>query len=152
MLKRANAKDRAAIEMLVQMAYDKWVSVIGRNPLPMDVDYQQALKDHRFDLLYKRGQDGAQNILAALIETYEQVDCLFVENVCVSPRFQRRGLGKQLLAHAEALAIESQKPFMRLDTNKKFSGNVELYHSLGFKTEWEKPNSGGTHVRLCKAL
>jgi len=151
-IRRGVAADSADIEALVHAAYGKWVPIIGRNPLPMDVDYDTALKQHRFDLLHQTEGETTRSSLAAMIETYEEGECLFIENLCVSPKFQRKGLGKLLMQYAQDLAGELQKSCMRLDTNKLFSGNVELYQSLGFKTEWEKPVKGGIHVRMCKTL
>ena len=61
-LRKAGAGDAAAIRALTREAYAKWVPLIGREPRPMTADYAQALKTHRFDLLYAGGR------LAALIE------------------------------------------------------------------------------------
>jgi hypothetical protein len=77
-LRRAEATDAAAIRELTRRAYAKWIPVIGREPLPMAADYEQALTKHRFDLLYLEGK------LAALIETIPQADHLLIENVAVS--------------------------------------------------------------------
>ncbi len=145
-IRLANSDDVQAISNLTIAAYSKWIAVIDRNPLPMDIDYNEAIKIHRFDLLY----EGLT--LRALIETYQSEDCLYIENLCVAPEAQRRGLGKTLLKHAEQIAIQTHNQSIRLDTNKLFTGNVALYHQNGYITEWEKPISGGIHVRMCKAL
>ena len=145
-IRLATQNDVQAIRDLTLLAYSKWVPHIGRNPLPMDVDYNEAIKIHRFDLLY------INENLAALIETYPTDDCLFLENLCVSPKFQRRGIGKILLKRTENIAHEMGHASIRLDTNKLFTGNVELYHRMGYVTEWEKPVTGGIHVRMCKSL
>lgn len=49
------AADAAAIRALTRQAYAKWTPVIGREPLPMTADYEQAVLRHRFDLLYAGG-------------------------------------------------------------------------------------------------
>ena len=97
-LRMAGAGDAAAIRALTREAYAKWVPLIGREPRPMTADYAQALKTHRFDLLYAGGR------LAALIETIRETDHLLIENVAVSPSFQGRGFGRILMAHAEEIA------------------------------------------------
>jgi len=51
-LRLARAEDADAIRALTREAYVKWVGVIGREPLPMKVDYAEALRKHRFDLLH----------------------------------------------------------------------------------------------------
>src|SRR5439155_18477340 len=93
-LRQAVATDALAIQELTREAYAKWVPVIGREPMPMTADYMDAVRKHRFDLLYVEGK------LAALIETIPKADHLLIENVAVSPPFQGRGLGRKLMAHA----------------------------------------------------
>ncbi len=97
-LRPAVAEDADAIRALTQEAYSKWVPVIGREPKPMQADYAEAVRNHRIDLLYLEGR------LAALIETVPEADHLLIENVAVAPAFQSRGLGRNLMAHAEQLA------------------------------------------------
>jgi hypothetical protein len=48
-LRIAEASDADAIRTLTREAYAKWVPVTGREPLPMRVDYAEAVKTHRFD-------------------------------------------------------------------------------------------------------
>lgn len=131
---------------LVHAAYAKWAPLIGRAPIPMTVDYADVIGRHRFDLLFDK-----QN-LVALIETRQEEDCFFIENLCVSPEHQRKGLARSLLKHAETLATEAGYSVLRLDTNALFAGNVELYQRMGYETEWEKPITGGVHVRMRKIL
>ena len=100
-----------------------------------------------FDLL---SVDGA---LAALIETIDQGDRLLVENVAVSPAFQRRGLGSALMAHAEEIARSLGHERIWLYTNKLFAGNVELYLSLGYGVDCEEVLGDGTvRVDMSKML
>ncbi len=97
-LRQAVPSDAPAIRELTREAYAKWVPLIGREPKPMTADYAEAIRKHRFDLLY------VESRLAALIETIREADHLLVENVAVSPSFQGRGFGRRLMAHAEQLA------------------------------------------------
>ena len=96
-LRRAVADDAAAVRVLTREAYAKWVPVIGREPLPMRADYDEAVREHRVDLAFLDGG------LAALIQTIDKGDHLVIENVAVAPAFQGHGLGRYLLAHAERL-------------------------------------------------
>ena len=145
-IRRGEAGDAQGVHDLVHAAYAKWVPLIGRNPLPMDVDYREALTRHRFDLLLREGK------LVGLIETRDAEDCLFLENLCIAPDAQRQGLGQKLLARVEEIAREGGHRRIRLDTNKLFTGNVALYLRTGYITEWEKPVTGGIHVHMCKQL
>ena len=62
-LRIAREADAGAIQDLTRQAYAKWVELAGREPLPMRVDYSDAIRKHRFDLLFVGGH------LTGLIET-----------------------------------------------------------------------------------
>jgi ribosomal protein S18 acetylase RimI-like enzyme len=145
-LRQATPADAAAIRALTRQAYAKWVPLVGREPKPMTADYEKAVAKHRFDLLYLDGR------LAALIETIREADHLLVENVAVSPAFQGRGLGRKLMAHAEALARASGVAEIRLYTNQRFAENIELYRRLGYRVDREEDVKVGIVVHMSKAL
>ena len=112
----------------------------------MTADYEAALKNHRIDLLYLGGT------LAGLIETIPGADHLLIENVAVSPAFQGRGLGRRLIAHAEALAASEGRAEIKLYTNKRFAENVRLYEKLGYRLDREETFGGGTVVHMSKRV
>jgi hypothetical protein len=39
-------EDAARVRDLTRAAYAKWVALIGREPLPMQADYQRAVAEH----------------------------------------------------------------------------------------------------------
>ena len=143
-LRTAREQDTASILALTRAAYAKWVAVTGREPLPMRVDYAQAITKHRFDLLY------ANDDLAALIETVPDGDYLLIENVAVAPHAQGCGFGKRLLKHAEDLAASMGLNGTRLYTNKLFSANLRLYQALGYRIDHEEELNGGIAVHMSK--
>jgi GNAT superfamily N-acetyltransferase len=142
----ATREDVAAIRDLVRQAYAKWVPLIGREPMPMQADYNVAVAEHDFDLLL----DG--NELAGLIETEQKPDHLWIENVCVRPDRQSQGLGRRLLAWAERRAEVAGTGELRLLTNEKFTSNVALYRKAGFTIDRTEPFRGGTTVYMSKRL
>ena len=103
-IRSAVLEDAARIRYLTRAAYAKWVTLIGREPLPMQADYERAVVEHTIDVLIV---DGA---LAGLVETILRPDHLWIENVAVAPGQQGRGFGRLLLAHAEQRAIHSGRP------------------------------------------
>lgn len=145
-LRPADAADAGTIRALVREAYAKWVPVIGREPRPMTADYDKAVRDHRIDLLYMDGT------LAALIETVGEADCLLIENVAVATAFQGRGLGRHLLAHAEALAAAAGHRRIRLFTNALMAANRRLYARLGYGVDGEEEFPGAIVVHMSKAI
>jgi ribosomal protein S18 acetylase RimI-like enzyme len=145
-LRLATPDDAAIIRTLTREAYQPWVAVIGREPLPMTADYEMAVRQHRFDLAYR---DGA---LIGLIETSLEADCLLVVNVAVAPALQGRGVGRRLLAHAESLARAAERSKLRLYTNAAWERNVALYLRFGYRIEREEPKLGGVTVHMVKTL
>ncbi len=145
-MRQATPDDANAVRSLTREAYAKWVPLIGREPMPMTVDYVKALQTHRIDLLYR------QECPAGLIETVPNGDHLLIKNVAVLPAFQGQGLGRRLLRHAEILASAAEKPSIRLYTNKLFADNIALYLRLGYQVDREEPFMGGVCVHMKKTL
>jgi len=145
-LREAGPADAAAIGALTREAYAPWAALIGRPPLPMSVDYAEALSRHRFDLLEVEGE------LAALIETAPDGEQLLIVNVAVLPAFQGRGLGVRLMALAEDLAADAGLTGLRLYTNRRFTRNIRLYASLGYRIDREEALNGGVAVHMSKRL
>lgn len=135
-----------AILALVRAAYQRWVPVIGREPLPMRVDYREALTRHQIDIV------PLENDIIGLIETDLKDDHLWIENIAVSPNHQGKGFGKLLLDHAEAKAKEAAKTSLRLLTNGAFESNIALYQKAGYVITASEPFMGGTTVYMEKQL
>ena len=146
MLRRAAAEDAAAVRALTRAAYARWVPLIGREPKPMQADYERAVREHRIDLALLAGE------LAGLIETIEQPDYLLIENVAVAPAFQGTGVGRRLMAHAEQLAVQLGRTELRLYTNARFTENVALYRRLGYRIDREEASTLGVTVYMSKSV
>jgi hypothetical protein len=69
-IRPALLEDATRIRDLTRAAYAKWVALIGREPLPMQADYQRAVAEHTIDHLIDGGA------LAGLIETILRPDHL----------------------------------------------------------------------------
>ena len=144
-IRQATAEDAPAILALTRAAYAKWVPLIGREPRPMLADYDVAIRDHRIEILYLGSS------LAGLIEMVPGLEHLLIENIAVAPEFQRRGLARQLMAHAETLAAAQGVSVLKLYTNKQFSENIRLYQSLGYTVDREEPYKNGLTVYMSKS-
>lgn len=145
-LRPAEPHEAAAIAGIVRAAYARWVPAIGREPLPMRVDYDKALQEHRFDVVV----DG-ENIVG-VIETMQRDDHIWIENVAVTPEAQGRGIGRLLLDHAERIAMAAGCFEARLLTNAAFEANVALYRRLGYVVDREEPYLNGITVYMSKKL
>ena len=142
----ATSGEADVVRVIVRAAYAKWVPIIGREPMPMKVDYGLAMQKHRFDLLCIDGS------VEGVIETDLRKDHLWIENVAVRPASQGKGLGRRLLAHAEQLAKDQGVATLRLLTNAEFVDNVTLYEKLGYRVDQCEPFMGGITLYMSKTL
>jgi N-acetylglutamate synthase-like GNAT family acetyltransferase len=126
-LRRAVLSDAAAVRALTRAAYAKWVPLIGREPLPMTAYYERVVVEHIIELWEEDGQ------LLALIEVVPTSDHLLIENLAVLPDQQGRGLGSELVRHAEEVARDLGLPELRLYTNAAFASNLAFYARRGFE-------------------
>ncbi len=145
-IRSALSDDADAVAALTRKAYGAWVALIGREPLPMKVDYRQAFLVHDFALIEHEGN------LVGLIETTPEGDTLLIVNVAVEPTRQGRGLGRRLMGYAEDLARSQGLKRIRLYTNKLFDRNIKLYASLGYRLDCEEALNGGVAVHMSKPL
>jgi GNAT superfamily N-acetyltransferase len=145
-LRRAVLADAGAVRALTRQAYAKWVPLIGREPKPMQADYEKAVRQHFIDLAY------VGDVLAGLIEMIALPDHLLIENVAVAPAFQGRGIGRALMAHAERLAVTLHHREVRLYTNQAFAENVALYLKLGYGIDRRERLAIGVAVHMSKAV
>ncbi len=145
-IRRAIPKDAAEIRRLTRAAYAPWVERVGREPLPMSTDYDEAVRHDLIDLAYKDGQ------LCALVHMVTEPDCLLVENLAVAPEHQGKRFGVRLLRHAETQAHALGLSEVRLYTNRAFGSNVEYYEHHGFCVEREEPYMGGLTVYMRKSV
>lgn len=145
-LRRAAPADAPGIARLVRECYEGYVERIGREPKPMTADYGAAVRDHEVWVLEEDGD------LRAVLELIPADDHVLVENVAVSPRLQRHGIGKCLMAFAEKEAQARGVPEMRLYTNAAFIENIVLYESIGYRETGREGSGGARRVNMTKRL
>ena len=143
--RRATLADVAIVTQLTRAAYTPWIAVIGREPMPLLVDYAEAILLHHIDIL-----DQPNPI--ALIEMVPMPDHLWLENLAVHPDHQGRGHGHQLLAHATANALSLNLPELRLLTNAAFTANLRFYAKQGFVQTDLQPFKDGHIAYFRKTL
>lgn len=145
-IRRAVAEDAEAIRDLTRRAYAKWVAVIGREPLPMAADHAAAIRDHEVDLMIVDGR------IIGVCEMIVEDDCVLLENLAIEPDRAGRGLGRRMLAHAEAVTRDRAKARLRLYTNAAFAENLRFYRANGYAIDREEPFRGGFTVHMSKAI
>lgn len=142
----ATPADRAFIEDCVAAAYRKYVPRIGKPPAPMLADYAGLIGAGVVHVL----EHGSAP--AGVIVIYPGEGHLFVENVAVAPAEHGRGLGRALMAFAEAEAVRRGLPVVRLYTNERMTENLGFYRHLGYHVTERREEDGYRRVYFRKRL
>ncbi len=145
-IRAARLPDADAIAGCVRLAYGKYVARIGREPKPMSADYARAVAAHQVWVV-----DGEAG-LAAVLELILQDDHLLIENIAVDPARQGGGLGRRLMAFAEAEARRQGFRELRLYTNERFVENIAFYGRLGYRVTKREPYKESAIVFMSKSL
>jgi N-acetylglutamate synthase-like GNAT family acetyltransferase len=145
-LRRAAGADARAVNELVRAAYGPYGPLIGRTPMPMLVDYEDAISDHDVWVL------SVGDHIVGVLHLVAKDDHLWIENVAVTPAWQGRGLGRRLLAHAEAEAQRQGLAEMRLLTNERYTANVAMYARYGYLETHRTPHLGTDLVHFRKPV
>jgi len=146
MIRPATAHDVAPVQALIEAAYALYIPRIGARPGPMLEDYAALIAQGRVEVFEEQGQ-----VLGVLV-LIAQADGLLLDNVAVSPAAQGRGLGRQLMAHAEARARQLGLEVVRLYTNEAMSENLGLYERLGYRETQRAVQAGFRRVFMEKRL
>ena len=147
MIRRAQPTDRAAVEQIVRDAYSLYIERIGKPPGPMLDDYAALIADGTVSVL----EDGDGTIVAIIV-LLPKPDHLLLDNIAVRPDRQGRGLGRQLIAFAEAEARRLGHAELRLYTHQKMTENIALYARLGFVETGRGQEAGYDRVFMTKRL
>jgi ribosomal protein S18 acetylase RimI-like enzyme len=109
-------------------------------------DYRTVVDTHEVFV----GEFG-QRVVGVLV-LVETSDGFLLENVAVDPNHQGRGIGRQLLALAEARAIEAGYNSIYLYTNEAMAENLKLYAKLGYEEFTRRREKGLSRVYMRKRL
>ena len=148
----AEGTDWEAVLRLILDAFDYMNGVIdppsSANRLTVDSLREKARAERAFAVF-----DGGKPIACMFCEP--RADCLYVGKLAIAPQFQGKGLGRQLIGHAEALARELGYRELELQTRVELSGNHRFFSSLGFVQTGEDAHAGydrPTSIRLRKQV
>ena len=147
MIRCARAEDRAAVEAIVRDAYAVYIERIGKPPGPMLDDYAALIADGAVNVLEEAG-----GTMAAIIVLLRKPDHLLLDNIAVRPDRQGSGLGRRLIAFAEAEARRLGHAELRLYTHETMTENIALYTRLGFVETGRGREAGYDRVFMTKRL
>jgi GNAT superfamily N-acetyltransferase len=142
----ARPDEATALRDLVRASYAPWVPLIGREPGPMADDFAARIAAGQAWVVE---QDGT--LLGALV-IEDTPTGLMVDNVAVAPAAQGSGLGRALMAFAQAEAARRRHPRLWLYTHEKMVRNIALYARLGFVETHRAEQAGFARVFMAKPV
>jgi ribosomal protein S18 acetylase RimI-like enzyme len=147
LIRRAEPRDRATVETIVYDTYAHYIARIGKKPGPMLDDYAALIGTGAVSVLDE--PDGA---IAGIIVLLPQSDHLLLDNIAVRNDRQGQGLGRRLIAFAEAEARRLGYKELRLYTHVTMTENIALYTRLGFVETGRGEDAGYERVFMTKRL
>ena len=145
-IRGAPAADVPAIADIVDQAYRHYIARIGKPPGPMLDDYAARVLEGVVWVL----EEGAA--AAGILVLPPATDYLLLDNIAVSPSRQGLGLGRRLLAFAEAEALRRGYCEIRLYTHQTMVENQHLYALVGYEETGRGTQAGYDRVFMRKQL
>ena len=145
-VRSAIAADVPAIEEIMNHAYRHFVARIGKPPGPMLEDYAARVSEGVVWVLEEEA------VIAAIIVLLPMPTYMLLDNIAVSPARQGLGLGRRLLAFAEAEALRRGYREIRLYTHQTMVENQRLYASIGYEETGRGTEAGYDRVFMRKPL
>ena len=145
-IRPARPADAAIITRVVHDAYAHYIPRMGKPPGPMQDDYAARIADGAAWVLEA---DGA---IAGVLVLLDEGDHVLLDNVAVAPARQGQGIGRRLIAFAEAEARRRGYAEIRLYTHATMVENQALYRRLGFEETHRGEQAGFERVFMRKRL
>jgi ribosomal protein S18 acetylase RimI-like enzyme len=145
-IRAASAADASVIGQIVEQAYGHYVPRIGKPPGPMLDDYAARVSEGVVWVI----EEGST--IAGVIVLLPKPDYLLLDNIAVAPARQGAGLGRRLLAFAEAEAVRRGYREIRLYTHRTMTENQRLYAAIGYEETGRGVEAGYERVFMRKRL
>ena len=145
-IRAATADDVPAIADVVDEAYRHYIARMGKPPGSMIDDYAARVLEGVVWVI----EEGAA--IAGIIVLPPATNYLLLDNIAVSPARQGLGLGRRLLAFAEAEALRHGYSEIRLYTHQTMVENQRLYASIGYEETGRGTEAGYARVFMRKQL
>ncbi|MEO1292581.1 MAG: GNAT family N-acetyltransferase [Pseudomonadota bacterium] len=145
-VRRASVDDEPALRPLVEAAFAQYTARIGKPTAPVFTNFTAAIV--------------ARHVLVAEVDgtilgyvlSFAQGGDWYLDTVAVAPHAQGQGVGRRLIAEAEALGRRSGAKTAALFTNAAMHKNLSLYPRLGYTEERRGHEDGYDRVYFRKQL
>jgi ribosomal protein S18 acetylase RimI-like enzyme len=145
-IRAATLADVPAIGEIVERAYRHYIPRIGKPPGPMLDDYAARVAEGAVWVI----EEGSG--IAGILVLLPKPDYLLLDNIAVDPVRQGAGLGRRLLAFAEAEAMRCGYREIRLYTHQTMTENQRLYAAIGYEETGRGTEAGYERVFMRKPL
>ena len=145
-IRAATAADVPVIGQIVEQAYRHYIPRIGKPPGPMLDDYGARVSE---GVVWVIGEGPS---IAGIIVLLPRPEYLLLDNIAVAPARQGSGLGRRLLAFAEAEAVRRGYREIRLYTHRTMTENQRLYAAIGYEETGRGTEAGYERVFMRKRL
>lgn len=146
MIRPAVTADVQAVTAVVDAAYRPYIARIGKSPGPMADDYTARIAAGQTWVLEQNGT------IAGVLVLEEAAAGFLLDNVAVRPEYHGQGLGRALVAFAEAETRRRGHDAIILYTHVLMTENIALYTRLGFTETGRVTEKGFARVYMRKAL
>ncbi len=146
LIRLATSSDAEAMTGCIELAYERYVPIIGKKPGPMLDDYSQVvLRHHAFIAEF-------DHHLVGILVLIKHQNGLLLDNVAVHPDYQGKGFGGQLVSFAEAEAARLGYTELELYTHELMIDNYQLYKRLGYIEVERREEKGFSRIYMKKHL
>ena len=145
-IRAATGADVSVIGQIVEQAYRHYIPRIGKPPGPMLEDYSARISEGAVWVI----EEGST--IAGIVVLLPRPDYLLLDNIAVAPARQGSGLGRRLLAFAEAEAVRRGYREIRLYTHETMIENQRLYAAIGYEETGRGTEAGFERVFMRKRL
>ncbi len=127
-------------------AYRHYIERMGKPPGPMQDDYAARIAAGEAWVIEDAGT------IAGVLVLCDAPDHVLLDNIAVAPAHQGTGVGKRLIAFAEAETRRRGHAEIRLYTHETMVENQALYRRIGFVETHRAEQDGFHRVFMTKAL
>jgi ribosomal protein S18 acetylase RimI-like enzyme len=142
----ATSSDTAGATRCVCAAYLRYIERVGRQPAPMLNDYARVIAEHQVHVAARGDR------IVGVLELVVTDEGFLLDSVAVDPEAQGAGVGRALLALAEAEAKRQGFASIYLMTHEKMTENQALYSRIGYRLFDRRAVDGYSRVLMRKPL
>lgn len=146
-IRLADFADQTAVETIANDTYTLYLERMDKKPFPMLDDYKAHIAAKNVYVL-----ENNEQIIGYIVLIPEDEKSLLLDNIGVSPLFQKKGYGRKLMLFAEERARAQGYRSIILYTNIVMRENLVYYPKLGYVETHRVQEKGYSRVYFKKEI